>query len=293
MSDVQLSVDSHSSPTAVPTPDTFGIGSTQGQRSAEMVAALRAELMRNPETEALTSFRGRVMVNIMMRLVPARHFLHFIVARPTAFQDIIENNIPKEKLGAKIVEIAAGLSPRGLHLARALPNAQIIEVDLPGVVAEKQKRLHKAKINVPQNLTWRGADLGTTPLSSVLDNEKVEVVVAEGLSQYFPPKQIQEMARYIHETLVPGGVYICDISIEEFRILAEKQFKGAANFFSRQAGKFLGVIKDEATAKDLLLGAGYERVEYFRPSVVTKSNSAVPKPVIDLSAIFCAYKKAD
>jgi O-methyltransferase involved in polyketide biosynthesis len=283
-----------SSPTAAQTPDTFGLGTTQGQRSAEMVAAFRAEVMPSPETKALASMKGRITAGVVMRLARSKlSMFNFIVARPAAFKVIIENNIPKDKADIKIVEIAAGLSPRGLYLARALPNAQIIEVDLPGVVKEKESRYRKAKIDIPSNLSWRGADLGVTPLAQVLEGQKVDIVTSEGLNQYFPPKEIQNIARYIYETLIPGGAYICDISIDEFRKVAEREIPGAANFFSRQAGKFSGIVENEDAAKDLLLGAGYERVEVYRPSAVAESLREVPKPVVDLSAIFCAHKKTE
>src|SRR5690349_2433530 len=120
-----------SSPTATPTVDTLGLGTTQGQRSAELVAALRAELMPTPETKALTSFKGRIGAGIVTRLSHSnRPFMNFLVARPASFQILIESYISKTRPQVKIVEVAAGLSPRGLYLARALPDAQIIEVDL-------------------------------------------------------------------------------------------------------------------------------------------------------------------
>src|SRR5882724_2715982 len=154
-----------SSPTASPSTDTLGLGTTQGQRGAELVAALKAELTPTPELRALTSFKGRVGAGIVMRLSHSkRPFMNFLVARPAAFQLEIERSIPKGKSSVKIVEVAAGLSPRGLNLAKALPNIEIIEVDLPSVVAEKQSRFLKANISIPSNLSWRGADLGVAPL---------------------------------------------------------------------------------------------------------------------------------
>ncbi len=279
-----------SSPTAVPTVDNFGIGTTQGQRSAELVAAMRAEMMPSPEATALSKFSGRMAAGIVMKLSHNKTMMNFIVARPTAFQQLIENNLPRDKQSIKIVEIAAGLSPRGLHLARLMPNVQIIEVDLPGVVKEKQLRLQKGGIEIPANLSWRGADLGATPLTKVLENQQVDIIIAEGLSQYFPPNDIQRIARYIYECLVPGGVYILDISIQEFLKKAMDEIEGAMKFFSRQAGKFAGVVADEEAGRQLLLNSGYLRVEFFRPSAVVDSMSSVPKPVIDLSSIFCAYK---
>jgi O-methyltransferase involved in polyketide biosynthesis len=279
-----------SSPTAAPTTDSYGIGTTQGQRSAELVAALRAELNPSPEATALCRFSGRMAAGIIMRLVHNRTMLNYIVARPAAFQRVIENNLPRDKQNIIIVEIAAGMSPRGLFMARAMPHAQIIEVDLPGVVKDKQARLKKGEIAIPPNLSWRGADLGVTPLSKVLEGQQVDIITAEGLSQYFPPNDIQRIARYMFECLVPGGIYISDISTEEFRKKAFQESEGAFKFFSRQAGNFSGVVADEDAGRDLLIGAGYQRVDVVRPSVITETMPEVPKPVNDLSAIFCAHK---
>jgi O-methyltransferase involved in polyketide biosynthesis len=144
--------------------------------------------------------------------------LNFIAARPE---------------GMTVVDIAAGFSPRGIQLANAYPDIQVIEIDLPDVVRDKQLRLKNARnITVPRNISWKSADPGVTPLSEVLDGQLVDFVVAEGLAAYFTPADNQRIAWQIRQSLRPGGKYLCDIPWEQ----GMKYARNATRFFSRQAG---------------------------------------------------------
>jgi len=50
---------------------------------------------------------------------------------------------------------------------------QVIEIDLPDVIQEKQKRLEKGGISIPPNILWKSADLGVQPLNAVLEGQLV------------------------------------------------------------------------------------------------------------------------
>ncbi len=276
--------------TARPTPDTMALGSTSGQRGAEMVAGLRAELAPSHETRALTGFAGRMMAALMMRLVKNEAGMNYIVVRTGAMAELVRK-VARERTGEDItlVEIGAGFSPSGVQLAKSLPNAKVIEIDLPDVVSTKKQRLARSRnLQIPPNLSWRGADLGTKPLYEVLEGQKVDVVVAEGLNPYFKPEDITIIARNILKCLKPGGAYICDIAWEEGRRQAQQQ---ASSLFSRQAGAFLGIAKDEQEAMKWIVDAGYEDVKTYLGSHMAEELK-LPTPVMDFSVLVVGRKSA-
>ncbi|MDL1885545.1 class I SAM-dependent methyltransferase, partial [Anaerolineae bacterium CFX8] len=232
------------SPTAQTSPDALGLGQTSGQRGAEILAGFRAEKYPAPDTLALSRWSGRITARLLMRLTSSDAPMNF-------------RALAKDESNPVIVEIAAGLSPRGLRLAQELPQAQVIEIDLPDVVRDKQQRLERAKdVTIPPNIQWLTADLGTTPLSKVLDGRQVDVVAAEGLLPYFSHQEITAMTRGVLSSLKPGGKFIADIP----RQAGMEEIRQIMGFFSRQAGQLKGTVQTEDQARQLLLDAGYPSV---------------------------------
>jgi O-methyltransferase involved in polyketide biosynthesis len=274
------------SPTAQPTPDALGLGRTSGQRGAEILAGLRAELFPTPETLALARWGSRIIAQVFARLEKSKPALNFVAVRPQGMTELVKRALPANGEGSVVVDIACGFSPRGVLMAQAYPDLHVIEIDLPDVIRDKQVRLKNARnVVVPTNLSWRTADLGVTPLSQVLDNQRVDVVVAEGLTAYFTPEENQRIASRIRESLKPGGSYICDIPLEE----GMKNARDATRFFSRQAGTFLGIMKDEQAMRQLMLDAGYSRVEIVHPQVLA-DEIGLPSPVMEFSLFVVATR---
>lgn len=78
------------SPTAQETSGILGLGRSGGQRSAEMLAGIRAELMPKPEYVAMSRPVGRVVGGMIVRLGRSEQAkLNFLVARPEAFHHLI------------------------------------------------------------------------------------------------------------------------------------------------------------------------------------------------------------
>lgn len=268
----------NSYPTAQPSPDALGLGRTSGQRGAEILAGLRAELLPSPVTQALTRFGGQVTARLIMKMEKNKASLNFVAARLEGITELVRRSLPQSD-HLVLVDIAAGFSPRGWQLAQKFPQARVIEVDLPDVVRDKQTRLQKAKaVTFPANLEWRDADLGVTPLVDVLDGEKVDVISAEGLNAYFKAEDITRIAAQIRACLKPGGVYISDIpwttGMHEAMV--------ATRFFSRQAGVYKGVMDSAETMEKLMLNAGYAEAKVYRPSVIA-AEIGLPTPVLDFS----------
>jgi O-methyltransferase involved in polyketide biosynthesis len=275
-----------SSPTAQSSHDTMGLGRTSGQRGAEILAGIRAELMPSPVTSALSRYVGQVTAKIMMRVMSAggRAGLNFLAVRTDGFAALIKKLIADKKDPVLLVEIAAGFSPRGVELAQELPHVEVIEIDLPDVVKEKQRRLQKA-ITLPQNISWRAADLGVASLASVLEGRQATVITAEGLLPYFAREQQVQICRQCFDNLLPGGAMMADMSWKEGVALSQK----GTRFFSNQAGRLLGIVDDQAAARGIFMDAGYQKVDVYLPTELAPQYG-LPMPVMNFQLLVAAYK---
>jgi O-methyltransferase involved in polyketide biosynthesis len=273
--------------TAVPSKDNYGLGKTPGQRGAEILAGFRAEQSPTPETQALAKFSGRVVARLMMGMLRDSTPLNFTLARPMVIDGLIRRALPK---GDRVVfvDIAAGLSPRGLILAREIPGIQVIEIDLPEVIDQKRQRLKRSRnIEIPDNLRWIPADLGATPLPSVLGRQKAHVISSEGLLPYLNHQRIIRLASWIHECLLPGGAFVADVPLRD----GVRAIQQLASFFSRQAGNWQGTIDSQQTGQKLMLDAGFDTVEaHVATDYIEKFG--LPAPLIDVSCFLHAVRSS-
>jgi O-methyltransferase involved in polyketide biosynthesis len=269
--------------------DLLGMGRTSGQRTAEVFAGLRAEMMPSVETDALARISGRIAARLMISL-SSKKVLNFVPVRTASFAGLVKQALNGDGTGKVLVEIATGFSPRGLMLAQEMPNLQVIEIDLPDVIQEKRKRLEGKQISTPPNLTWKSADLGIQPLSEVLDQQRVDVVTAEGLMPYFDYPDITRIARHVYQSLKPGGVLIADLGYVSGQGLQEAG--RIVQIFRRYTSTAPGAVHDEETAYDLFRNAGYEKVELYRmPQTAALFN--LPQPVSDVLFFMVAQRKPE
>jgi O-methyltransferase involved in polyketide biosynthesis len=267
--------------------DKLGMGRTAGQRTAEVFAGLRAELLNTPEANALASRGGHIAAQVI-KAIGTKKVLNFVPVRLGAFAGLTKKALGKDVTGKVLVEIAAGFSPRGLALAKELPALRVIEVDLPDVVAEKQQRLEKGKFEIPSNISWKQADLGVQPLSEVLGQERVDVVTAEGLLPYFEYAEITRIAKQIYQSLKVGGVFIADLGFTDAQ--GAQEAGTLVRLFRRFTSSSPGSVTDEATAFKLFRDAGYDEVELYRMPQAAELFS-LPQPVSDVLFFMVAHRQ--
>jgi O-methyltransferase involved in polyketide biosynthesis len=278
--------------TATPTPDTVGLGKTPGQRGAEVIAGIRAELMQSPEATALVRTNGRVFARLLMNLSRNRKIFDFIPARYYVLTEIVRRQL-KQRPIKRYVEIASGFSTRTLEIANAFPDLEVMEVDLPDVIAEKKNRLNSAGIAIPANMNFLTADLGVTNLKDVLQGNPVDIVCAEGLNLYFKPEEIIRMNRFVLDALAPNGVFITEVySRQKFlEVRRNPNMNNAVSFFLRQAGNIPGLSESAEMTESWFTEAGFSKVERFDMGEVMKSLGK-EAPMLDLAVVVVAQKAA-
>ena len=125
------------------------------------------------------------------------------------------NKILKEYNPKKILEIAAGLSPRGLAMAEENSDLEYVEVDLPNMAIEKSKilrDLEEKNIGTPKNLQVIAGDaLDLETLLVATKNIKLGsfAVVNEGLLRYLKFEEKKKVAENVKDLLKRfGGIWI-------------------------------------------------------------------------------------
>lgn len=270
--------------------DKNDLGRTSGQRTAEIFAGLRAELLPSPETSALSQPSGRVIARLMMKLAKPELF-NFVPVRLGGFTNLIEQMLPRDGGATLLVDLAAGFSPRGLQLAQAFPHLEVIEIDLPDVIEEKQKRLQRIpNLHLPINLSWRAADLGKTPLSEVLEGRLANVVSAEGLLPYFSFPDITRIAHHVLYSLKPGGTFLTDLGY--LTPEGQRQAKGVMQVFRRQTRTTPGTVNDEQTARQLFTDAGYKHITLYKMPEIAEMFK-LPTPAPDVLFFIAATYESD
>jgi O-methyltransferase involved in polyketide biosynthesis len=252
----------------------FDLGRTSEQRSAEIVAALRAVVEPSPEANALSSMKGRAFARFLLRFVSDKAIINATPVRQLCMTKLLQRILRKSPNTVTVLEVASGFSARGLRVARDFPQVRVVEVDLPAVVEEKRQRLERAgNIHIPSNISWISADLSKTPLDELLEGREIAVVMAEGLLPYFTPAEIKKIAAGIYPLLSPGGRLIADIVNTTGWTDVQNATGLVANMLAREIGKFSGVVGTAEEAEELFRAAGYQQVKAYHQAKLAREFS--------------------
>jgi len=146
----------------------------------------------------------------------------FLLARHDLIDHHLTELIESNKV-SQIIEIAAGLSPRGSRFVEKYGDRiTYIEADLPAMVAQKKKLLStrlRACPNHHVKVVDAFAEHGAHSLEGLamqLDPAKGLVIVTEGLLNYFDLDSVLNLWTRISETLASfkEGAYLSDIHLQ-------------------------------------------------------------------------------
>jgi O-methyltransferase involved in polyketide biosynthesis len=194
-----------------------------------------------------------------------------LLARHRLIDHLLETEIAAGTIG-QVIEVAAGLSPRGWRMTRSHPELRYIEADLPGMIARKREVLTRATpVGKRHETTEIDAltDSGPTSIAAIaarLDPKVGTAIITEGLLNYFPGALSVKMWARFATTLArfPHGLYLADLSLgEDARGAATQLFRAALGTFVR--GGIYMDFEDEAQARHELEIAGFPRVLLHRP----------------------------
>jgi O-methyltransferase involved in polyketide biosynthesis len=169
----------------------------------------------------------------------------------------------------QIIEVAAGLSTRGLELGSD-SSVTYVEVDLPAMVADKVKIIDslitKGIVNRAPNLHVEGGNaLEMSDLEKAthfFDPSKPILVVNEGLLRYLSFLEKEVYAKNVHSLLGQyGGVWItADISLPKVVYKENDVMTVRRQRLTEITGKDISnnLFKDENDAKRFFEGLGFD-----------------------------------
>jgi O-methyltransferase involved in polyketide biosynthesis len=121
----------------------------------------------------------------------------------------------------QVLEIAAGISPRGLHWSREHPGTVYVESDLPVLMREKAKALRNAIQSdpVPRRGVLHCCGLDALDLAGLhhaldyTDPAAALVIVTEGLLLYFTLEEVTRFLKNMHAVLAErrDAVWVVDL----------------------------------------------------------------------------------
>jgi O-methyltransferase involved in polyketide biosynthesis len=180
--------------------------------------------LSHPELETT---EGRVMYESMRLPMAAAGALgrptleRYLLARHTAIDKLLEDAISNRNV-TQVIEVAAGLSPRGWRFTERFPELVYIEGDLPGMVERKREALERMDSLSDRHRVVELDALrpqGATSISGVargLDHTGGLAIITEGLLSYLPREAVDGIWRRFARAAgrFATGTYISDIQLE-------------------------------------------------------------------------------
>lgn len=194
-----------------------------------------------------------------------------LLARHRAIDHVLEQEVASGRI-QQVIEIAAGLSPRGYGFVRRHgERITYVEADLPDMAARKQKILARTGQSgahhrvVPLDALAESGPLSLSALADTLDPSRGLAIVTEGLLVYFPGDAVQGMWRRFADTLsrFESGLYVSDLQLAAHNPGVGRVFAGAVAAFVR--GRLHFPFERESDAIAGLRRAGFGTAEILVP----------------------------
>ncbi len=211
-----------------------------------------------------------------------------LLARHHSIDTLLERAIDAGEV-SQVVEIAAGLSPRGWRFtSRYGSDLTYIETDLPDMTRRKEDLLTRAALMGPgHRVRVLDAFAPTGPnsldaLADELDPDQGTAVITEGLINYFPMSNVVTLWNSVGSTLhrFPRGLYLTDLHLDQAPGAVTATAKFLIQAFVR--GNVYLHFDSEQDAIAALREAGFNDAELLLPS---SFEGVDPAPGIDRNHI--------
>jgi O-methyltransferase involved in polyketide biosynthesis len=217
----------------------------------------------------LATRQGRVLYDALAPAMRVSSLLggpsleSYLLARHEAIDERLEWAIEHQGV-TQVVEIAAGMSPRGWRFA-SLHGGRLtyVEADLPAMAARKRRALERIgslsahhRVHDLDALRSRGPS-SLAAIASELDPGGGLAIITEGLLGYLPGNEVQALWGRIARTLQQfhSGVYLSDLHLGTAQGVAVRAFRVVLSAFVR--GRVYLHFSDAEEAEARLLAAGF------------------------------------
>lgn len=229
----------------------------------------------------LSSTEGRILFESLRPTMAVTGLLTgyalepYLLARHRAIDGLLERAIATGEIG-QVVEVAAGLSPRGWRFAGRHPELIYVEADLPGMAERKRHALERMgslddrhRVVVLDALRDDGPE-SLAALAAELDPGRGLAIVTEGLLGYLDWPSVDGIWRRFAAALArfPHGIYISDLHLGEVQNALIRGFRVALSLFVR--GRVHLHFQSAPDAEAALLRAGFKHAGVRRASDIVE-----------------------
>ena len=221
----------------------------------------------------LATLEGRLMHGVgrvlqsPVELLGGPTLEHFLLARHRLIDHLLTEHISTGAV-RQVVELACGMSPRGLRLVGRHPELSYVEVDLPAMAARKKAALDRIGTDRTRHRV-QPADVladGLTAVFAALDDTTGVAVVTEGLLNYLPTEEVVRLWSRLAEELraFPHGVYLSDLHVAARVGPPDRLLAFGLGLAVR--GRIHFHFADDDAAADALLTSGFATSRLHAPS---------------------------
>ena len=205
-------------------------------------------------------------VRVPLDLLGGPTLVHFLLARHRIIDHLLQREIEDGRVGT-VVELACGLSPRGLRMTQHHPDLAYVEVDLPDIAERKQRALERIGALSDRHRVAAVDVFGddVPDLFRGLDHAHGVAVVSEGLLNYFPTDRVELLWERVAAELqhFPSGCYFSDLHLAGEAGPLDRAFAVALGVFVR--GRVHFHYSDAGTAEAALRSRGFADAQLHRP----------------------------
>lgn len=195
----------------------------------------------------LATAEGWAMFEALHPLMSASHALGgpsletYLVARHLAIDAVLERAIKRHGV-SQVVEVAAGMSPRGWRFANRYGDGlTYVEADLPAMAQRKRRALRRigslSDHHRVEDLDALRED-GPQSLAAIaedLDPDRGVAIITEGLLAYLPADAVVRLWEQFAGTLAafPAGRYVSDLHLASVTSTLVRAFRLGLSAFVR------------------------------------------------------------
>ncbi len=230
--------------------------------------------------DSLATAQGRWLYHLMSpfeaasQLVAGGNLRTFLLQRHLIIDHLIDRAIAEAGI-TQVLEIACGMSPRGIRLRQRHPHLHMIEADLPDMAARKALRLMAADRLGPHHqvtpidiLAESGEYTLEAVAQRVLDLDQPFLVITEGLTSYFPLRVIDGFWQRLAALMAasPGSVYLSETYRMPHPPVLRQALRASADLLGRMTRSQVSFhFENDDEARDHLLARGFGEVTVHNP----------------------------
>ncbi|WP_404361828.1 class I SAM-dependent methyltransferase [Marinobacter sp.] len=231
--------------------------------------------------DSLATSQGRWLYHLMTpfeaasQLIAGGNLRTFLLQRHLIIDHLIERAIKEQGID-QVLEIACGMSPRGLRLRQHHPTLHVVEADLPDMAARKALRLMATnrlgqhhQVTPIDILAETGEYTLEAVVERVLDPGKPFIVITEGLTSYFPLKVIDGFWQRLGKVMAkqPGSIYLSESYLMPQQPLIRGGLKASASLLGRMTRSQVSFhFEDDEQAREHLENQGFPEVRVHNPA---------------------------